>query len=181
MEGPFADPAPLRYAAVIGLILPECSRPQPRPGPRLLLIERSEQLRNHAGQLAFPGGKPEPGDSDLLATALREANEEVGLVREQVTVLGRLEEVPTPSGFMIVPFVGRVEGDWVPRGTSPEVTRVLTPPLSLLAEPSIHRVTDRREWRGRMWELHEYAIGDPPLWGATAAMVRDLLSRMGVS
>ena len=107
-------------------------------------------MRSHAGQLAFPGGKPEPEDRDLLHTALREAEEEVGLDVSSVSVLGRLGEVPTPTGFMIIPFVGRVEGDWVPRRTSPEVHRILTPRLSRLAEPSIHRVTDRRRWRGRV-------------------------------
>lgn len=138
-------------------------------------------LRSHAGQLAFPGGKPEPGDRDLLQTALREAEEEVGLDPSVVNVLGRLGEVPTPTGFMIIPFVGRVEGNWTPRGTSPEVRRILTPRLSRLADPSIHRVTDRRRWRGRVWDLHEYAIADPPLWGATARMVWDLMSRLGVA
>lgn len=177
MHGPLEDPSPLRHAAVLGLILPgEDERPH---SERLLLIERSPELRSHAGQLAFPGGKPEPEDRDLLHTALREAEEEVGLDASRVTVLGRLGEVPTPTGYMIIPFVGRVGGDWRPRSTSPEVRRILTPRLSQLAEPSIHRVTDRRRWRGRTWELHEYAIAEPPLWGATARMVWDLLSRMG--
>lgn len=152
---------------------------EPDLGQRLLLIERSTQLRNHGGQLAFPGGKPEQDDADLLSTALREAEEEVGLDRDAVHVLGRLEEVPTPTGFMIVPFVGRIASDWQPRITSPEVHRVLTPSLARLADPAIHRVTDTRRWRGRTWELHEYAIADPPLWGATARMVWDLLTRMG--
>jgi 8-oxo-dGTP pyrophosphatase MutT (NUDIX family) len=180
------DPAPLRHAAVIGLILPPAAPPDPvsqaarfDDAPRLLLIERAAGLRSHAGQLAFPGGKPEPVDTDLLATALREAREEVGLDPHRVQILGRLDSVPTPSGFMIVPYVGRVDADWTPRCNSSEVRRVLTPSLARLAEPSIHRVTDRRSWRGRVWELHEYAIADPPLWGATARMVWDLLRRLG--
>jgi 8-oxo-dGTP pyrophosphatase MutT (NUDIX family) len=163
----------------LGLILP--GEVDEQHAERLLLIERSAELRSHAGQLAFPGGKPEPEDRDLLQTALREAQEEVGLDPSVVRVLGRLGEVPTPTGYMIIPFVGRVEGAWTPRRTSPEVRRILTPRLSHLAEPSIHRVTDRRRWRGRTWELHEYAIAEPPLWGATARMVWDLLSRMGES
>jgi 8-oxo-dGTP pyrophosphatase MutT (NUDIX family) len=162
----------------LGLILPEVD---PEPGPRLLLIERSAQLSNHAGQIAFPGGKPEAEDRDLVSTALREASEEVGLDAEHVTVLGRLGEVPTPTGFMIIPFVGRVSPGWEPSITSGEVVRILTPSFTQLADPAIHRVTDVREWRGRSWELHEYAISEPRLWGATANMVWDLMSRMGGS
>lgn len=165
----------LRPAAVIGLLL-EGSRW--RDEPSLLLIERSSQLRQHAGQIAFPGGKPEPDDRDLLDTALREAWEEVGLPREHVSVLGRLAPVPTPTGFMIVPFVGRVAVDWEPRRTSPEVERILTPSLRTLMDPAIHRHAGDVEWQGARYSLHEFAIADPPLWGATARMVWDLLERI---
>jgi 8-oxo-dGTP pyrophosphatase MutT (NUDIX family) len=87
------------------------------------LIERSGQLRQHAGQLAFPGGKPEASDRDLLDTALREAWEEVGLPHAAVSVLGRLSPVPTPTGYMIVPYVGRVLGDWQPQRASGQTPR----------------------------------------------------------
>ncbi|NJK32634.1 MAG: CoA pyrophosphatase [Deltaproteobacteria bacterium] len=143
-----------------------------------MLIERSSQLRQHAGQLAFPGGKPEASDRDLLDTALREAEEEVGLPRELVSVIGRLHPVPTPSGFMIVPFVGRVRGDWTPRLASGEVERIVIPRLRTLMDPSVYRTTGRVEWRGFHYDMHEYRIGDPPLWGATARMVWDLLERL---
>ena len=165
----------LRLAAVIGLLL---EGPRWPDEPALLLIERSSKLRQHAGQIAFPGGKPEPGDRDLLDTALREAEEEVGLPREQVSVLGRLAPVPTPTGYMIVPFVGRVRGDWEPRRASPEVERILTPSLRTLLDPAIHRHAGEVEWRGASYSLHEFAIADPPLWGATARMVWDLLERI---
>jgi 8-oxo-dGTP pyrophosphatase MutT (NUDIX family) len=172
---PLSEPGSLRFAAVIGLLLDGLEHPD---DPRLLLIQRSSALRQHAGQIAFPGGKPEPGDRDLLDTALREAEEEVGLPRNRVDVLGRLHPVPTPTGFMIVPFVGRVEGDWQPSEVSPEVGRILTPTLSMLMDPTVHRHTGRVEWQGRHYDMHEYAIGDPPLWGATARMVWDLLDRI---
>lgn len=167
--------AGLRPAAVIALVL-EGARW--RDEPSLLLIERSSQLRQHPGQLAFPGGKPEPGDRDLLDTALREAWEEVGLVREHVRVLGRLAPVPTPTGYMIVPFVGRITVDWEPHRTSPEVERILTPSLRTLLDPAIHRHVGDVEWQGAIHSLHEFAIAEPPLWGATARMVWDLLERI---
>lgn len=169
------EPVGLRFAAVIGLLL---EGPRHLDDPALLLIERSSQLRMHAGQLAFPGGKPEASDRDLLDTALREAEEEVGLVRDQVRVVGRLDPVPTPTGFMIVPFVGRVNSDWEPRKTSPEVARILTPSLRSLLDPAVHRHAGEVDWQGTRYALHEFAIADPPLWGATARMVWDLLERI---
>lgn len=162
----------LRFAAVIGLLLEAGDEPE------LLLIERSSELRQHAGQLAFPGGKPEPGDRDLLDTALREAEEEVGLPRERVRVVGRLAPVPTPTGYMIVPFVGRVVEPWQPRRASGEVERILTPSLRMLMDPQVHVHKGNVEWAGRSYDLHEFRISDPPLWGATARMVWDLLQRI---
>jgi 8-oxo-dGTP pyrophosphatase MutT (NUDIX family) len=164
----------LRLAAVIGVLLEG-----PRwEEPSLLLIERSSMLRQHAGQIAFPGGKPEAGDRDLLDTALREAWEEVALPRERVDVLGRLAPVPTPTGYMIVPFIGCISGDWEPQRASPEVERILTPTMRTLLDPAIHRLAGDVEWKGATYSLHEFAIADPPLWGATARMVWDLLERI---
>jgi 8-oxo-dGTP pyrophosphatase MutT (NUDIX family) len=176
VEAPLPSAGRLRHAAVLGVLMP--GRATHEDGPSLLLIERSGSLRAHAGQLAFPGGKPEPSDPSLVDTALREAEEEVGLVRRDIAVLGRLSAVPTPTGFMIVPYVAWAPRDWQPRRCSPEVHRVLTPTLARLAEPSIHRITGGGVWDGYRYELHEFAIHDPPLWGATARMVWDLLERM---
>lgn len=170
IHAPLGDHGSLRVAAVIALLTPE---------ERLVLIQRSGRLRSHAGQIAFPGGKPEIGDRDLVDTALREAEEEVALDRSVVRVLGRLEPVPTPTGFYIVPFVGRVAGNWAPSVASGEVQRVMTPAVARLADPSIHRITATRKWQGRSYDLHEFAISDPPLWGATARMTWELLARMG--
>ncbi|KIG17301.1 putative nudix hydrolase YeaB [Enhygromyxa salina] len=170
-----ADPGRLRFAAVIGLLV---DRVEVGEEPALLLIERSSTLRQHPGQIAFPGGKVEPGDRDLLDTALREASEEVGLPREQVSVLGRLTPVPTPTGYMIVPFVGRVEGEWQPRRESGEVERILMPSLRTLMDPAIHQLTGSVEWEGQHYDLHQFNIADPPLWGATARMVWDLIERI---
>lgn len=166
------DPGRLRFAAVIGLLLEAGDEPE------LLLIERSGQLRQHAGQLAFPGGKPEPDDRDLLDTALREAEEEVALPRDLVSIVGRLAPVPTPTGYMIVPFVGRVRDPWEPQRASPEVARILRPSLRTLMSPGVHRHAGEVEWEGRRYDMHEFKIAEPPLWGATARMVWDLIDRI---
>jgi 8-oxo-dGTP pyrophosphatase MutT (NUDIX family) len=178
IDAPLPDPGRLRHAAVLAILLPERATAQ-REGTRLVLIERSGSLRSHAGQLAFPGGKPEPGDPSLLDTALREAEEEVVLARRDAGVLGRLSAVPTPTGFMIVPYVAWAPQGWQPTlGASPEVHRILTPTLSLLGDPAVHRITGGGVWDGYRYELHEFAIHEPPLWGATARMVWDLLERL---
>ena len=175
VDAPVLDPSPFRHAAVLAALLPGAT---PDESARLLLIERPGTMRSHAGQLAFPGGKPEPADRDLLDTALREAEEEVGLSRAHVEVLGRLLPVPVPSGFVITAFVGVVTGPWVPRAQDSEVKTILTPTLQQLADPASYRFAGPREWQGQQYSLHEYAIHEPPLWGATARMVHDLLRRM---
>ena len=142
-----------------------------------MLIERSSALRKHAGQIALPGGKPEPGDDTLWRTAVREAEEEVGL-RGHAEVLGRLSPVPTPTGFLIIPFVALAPAHWIPRRASAEVERVLHPSLATLLDPAIHRVTGKVPWGGRLYDMHEFAIAEPPLWGATARMVWDLVERI---
>ena len=171
------DAMGLRWAAVIALVLREA---EDDPEPRLLLIERSASLTVHAGQLAFPGGKPEPHDQSLLETALREATEEVDLPPGETTVLGRLPAVPTPSGYVILPFVGLAPLGWQPRAVSPEVHELVAPSLCRLADPAVHRVVGHRSWRGIHYPLHEYAVHQPPVWGATALMVWELLRRLGL-
>lgn len=174
VDEPVAGLGGLRPAAVVALILPDGGDPQAH---RVVFIERSTQLRAHAGQVAFPGGKPEPGDEDLVATACREASEEVGLVGTP-RIVGRLDPVPTPTGFVIHPFVGWAPDGWVPTITSPEAAQLVTPTLGELADPSVHSITGRGVWRGYRYEMHEYAVHDPPIWGATGRMVWDLLRRI---
>ncbi|MCR9161426.1 MAG: NUDIX hydrolase [Nannocystaceae bacterium] len=145
--------------------------------PDVVLIERAGRMRNHAGQVALPGGKPDEGDAGLIGTALREASEEVGLVPEGTEVLGRLAPVPTPTGFVIWPFVAWAPEGWVPRNTSEaEVAAVLTPPLSHLA--ANYTSEGRGVWQGFEYEMHSFAVHDPPVWGATARIMHDLLERI---
>lgn len=148
---------------------------------RLLLTERSSRLRNHAGQISFPGGKPDPEDPDLAFTALREAAEEVDLPPRRATLLGRLPPVPTPTGYLIHPYVARIDGPFEPRIASPaEVAKILLPDVATLADPAVYVDQGTREWRGFRYRMHAFRIADPPLWGATARMVYQLLERMGV-
>lgn len=141
------------------------------PEERLILIKRPDTMPTHAGHIAFPGGRPDPGDDGPAGTALREAHEEVGIAPDEVEILGYLPPIDTVSfRLMVVPVVGRLERP--PRLTpSPrEVVRIHTPTLDELAQEG--------RWRFEDWNGHEvwfYDLDGDVLWGATARMVRRLL------
>lgn len=138
---------------------------------RVLLIKRPDTMPTHAGHIAFPGGRPDPGDRDPIHTALREAHEEVGLPEESVEILGFLPVIDTVEFPILVhPIVGLFDRE-VPLQPSPrEVIRLHTPRLSDLAEP------DR--WVFEVWRDHRvwfFDLDGDMLWGATARMVRGLV------
>lgn len=139
------------------------------PDPRLLLTVRAPGMRTHAGQIAFPGGRLDSGETPVQA-ALREAEEEVGLARARVQVLGELDDVYSPQGFHVVPVLARAD---FPRdfALSPEVARVLLPSLSELRAltPQPMQVGERRLWR-YPWRGHD-------IWGMTAFVVHELVQR----
>ncbi|WP_316669481.1 CoA pyrophosphatase [uncultured Propionibacterium sp.] len=146
------------------------------PDPSLVYTERAAGLRNHGGQLSFPGGRAERVDDDAVATALREANEEIGLDADAVHVLGAMPAVSlSVTGFDVVPVVGWWRADAVLAPGDPhEVASIRTWPVSVLADPA-GRVSARRAGRtiGPAWRL-----GELFLWGFTA-LLTDLLLRIG--
>ncbi len=143
--------------------------------PHVLLTRRRSDLRLHAGQLSFPGGRVDPGDPDSLATALRETQEEIGLDPARVDVLGRLSEtLVVVTGFRLTPWVGSVPYPYPYVAAPGEVDEILHVPLSELARPGAHR-TERREVHGMWHELHFYALGRETVWGATARVLTELL------
>lgn len=143
----------------------------PRGDVRLVLTKRPLTMPTHAGHLAFPGGRPDPGDDGPVDTALREAEEEVGIRRETVEVLGFLPPVDTVEfDLLVVPVVGRLSGVPELRPDPREVDKILTPRLAELADEGGWRSEKRR---GRtVWF---YELEGEILWGATARMVRGLL------
>lgn len=141
----------------------------------ITLIERSASLPTHPGQIAFPGGTYNPAhDADLLATALREAEEEIGLPALAVTILGALPERQTyTSRFRIQPFVGRIDAQQRLVADPNEVAAVLTIPLDRFRNP---RERLPREHQGRRFELPCVRIGERSVWGATLDVIDDLLT-----
>ncbi len=146
--------------------------------PRLVLTVRNDSLQAHAGQVAFPGGGTDPADGDALTTALRESEEEIGLDRRLVTPLGYLDRFETISGFCITPVVARIDISARLYPSPDEVSEVFEVPLSFLLEPAnLRRYT--MEFRGQHRPMVEFIHGGHRIWGATAAMLYNLLERMG--
>jgi 8-oxo-dGTP pyrophosphatase MutT (NUDIX family) len=144
----------------------------------LIFTERSRDLSRHRGEIAFPGGMQDPGDPSLAATALREANEEIGLDSAHVTILGALSPVFTVvSNFLVVPQVGMVEGtlaEIAPHINPAEVAGIIDAPLAALADSAIYH---SEEWSrgGAAHTVHFFAFGPYTIWGATARILVDLL------
>jgi len=145
-------------------------------GPHVVLTRRRADLRRHAGEISFPGGRRDAEDADLLDTALREAEEEIGLPRAQVRLLGELPPTSTfATGYVIHPFVGVIPGglDWRP--SAREVDAVLELPLEALRSG---RTRTRLERRGISFETDAYVVEGHLIWGATARILEELLQQL---
>lgn len=142
-------------------------------GMTVLLTQRTAHLRDHAGQVSFPGGRCETEDPTPVATALREAEEEVGLVPAQVEVLGRLPEYLTSTGFRVVPVVGLVHPPLNLRLDDFEVAEVFEPPLGFLLDPANHQ-RHQVEYQGALREYWAMPWKGYYIWGATAGMLVSL-------
>lgn len=145
--------------------------------PSVWLTKRSSALKHHPGQIAFPGGKVDDADDGVIGAALREAEEEIGLPRNQVEVLGTMPAHETVTGFSAVPVVACVSGAFVPRPEPGEVAEAFLVPLSHLADAANYSVQGRR-WRGMRREYFAVPWGPYYIWGATARMLRGLADRM---
>jgi len=145
----------------------------------VVLTRRASHLKHHAGQVCFPGGKVDTGDASPLATALREAREEIGLMADQVEVLGTLDPYHTSTGFRVTPFVGLVAPAWRPVADPNEVEEVFETPLDFLMDPANHQ-RHHREWQGARRYFYAMPWGEHYIWGATAGMLRGLSDRLAM-
>ncbi|HVI99292.1 MAG TPA: CoA pyrophosphatase [Sphingomonas sp.] len=148
-----------------------------RAEPGVILTQRTDTLSRHAGQIAFPGGRVDPGDADVVAAALREAEEEIGLPPARVTVIGPADRYRTITGFEVTPIVGVVPPDLPLVPHEAEVAEVFEVPLAFLLDEANH-VEASVEWQGRDRHYYEISWDGHRIWGATAAMIVNLSRRL---
>ena len=148
-----------------------------RSEPTVLLTLRTAELASHAGQVAFPGGKIDPGDKSPVAAALREASEEIGLAPTLIEPIGYLDLYLTFSGFRILPTVARVKPEFTLTLNPWEVTETFEVPLQFLMTPANHQ-RRTRDWQGIARDYYAMPFENRYIWGITAGIVRNLYERV---
>jgi len=143
----------------------------------VILTTRSARLKHHPGQVAFPGGRQDPEDATLAETALRETEEEIGLGRNSVEILGELATHETVTAYRVTPFLALVDAAAPLRPEAGEVAEVFRVPLEHLADPA-HYAIEARRWQGRWRRYYTVPWGPYYIWGATARMLRALAERL---
>jgi 8-oxo-dGTP pyrophosphatase MutT (NUDIX family) len=173
LDGLTIDPqtvAAARPAAVLAPIIP---RPE---GLTVLLTLRAAHLRSHSGQVAFPGGKIDAGETPG-ETALREAREEIGLASNLVEPLGWLDPYLTGTGYRVTALVALIDPAFAPTRNPDEVADVFETPFAFLMDAANHRL-EERQWRGRTRKFYAMPHGERYIWGVTAGILRNLYERL---
>lgn len=148
---------------------------QNRNNPEMILTRRSQKLNVHSGQVAFPGGKQDGSDGSLLATALRETEEEIGLAPGRVEVVGQLDQVISRYGFVVTPFVGLIPEDAPMQANPDEIESIFRVPLSFFIDgptPDIDELSFR-DWK---LKVPRWLFGDYVIWGLTAMVIANMLN-----
>ncbi|WP_164661470.1 CoA pyrophosphatase [Tropicibacter sp. Alg240-R139] len=145
--------------------------------PRIILTKRSSALKHHPGQIAFPGGKQDEGDADVTATAVREAQEEIGLPRALPRILGHLPSHETVTSFTVTPVIAILDDSFDVIAEPGEVDEVFSVPFDHLMRLENYAVESRR-WQGQQRYYYTVPFGPYYIWGATARMLRGLAARM---
>ncbi len=165
------DMSGLRNAAVLIAVTD-------RPDPGVIFVQRPNHMRNHPGQVAFPGGKIDPADKDEIDAALREANEEVALERDHVDIIGLTDRFQSGSGYDIQPVLGVIPPDLPFIPDPSEVESWFEAPLEFVLDPK-NRTIHEGTWNGRRRHYYEMFWQDYRIWGITAGILNNLGKRLG--
>lgn len=168
--------SPLKSAAVLIALVNDTDEMN-NSGLQVLLTKRASHLKHHPSQVSFPGGKVEPTDKNLIHTALREAQEEIGLSPEEVTIIGQLPNYEVISGFQVTPIVAVIESPQYYQKDANEVDEIFQVPLQHFLQPENHRSINFYR-NGQHHNVHFYPYKHYNIWGATAAMLKDLVDHI---
>jgi len=146
--------------------------------PTVLFTQRTPHLAQHSGQVSFPGGRAEAADASLVATALRETHEETGITPDFVSVAGFLDPYETGTGFAILPVIGLLRAGFSLMPNPAEVAEIFEVPLAFLLDPA-NRERRSAEWQGRRREFYAFTYDGHYIWGATAAILVNLIETLG--
>ena len=148
-----------------------------REEPALLLTERASHLRQHSGQIAFPGGRVDPTDASILEAAYREAEEEIGLSARFIGPLGYLDAYLSTTNYLVIPVVAQVSPSYTLNLNPHEVADTFEVPLAFLMDPAHHELHSR-EWKGRLRRYYAMPYQERYIWGVTAGIIRNLYERL---
>jgi 8-oxo-dGTP pyrophosphatase MutT (NUDIX family) len=166
---PYSDGTPAPAAVLVAIT--------DRSEPGVILTRRTDTMRRHPGQVAFPGGRIDPEDRDAAAAALREAEEEIALPRDAVEVIGPADLYLTVTGYSVTPVIGVIAPDLDYHPNEAEVADVFEVPLAFVLDPA-NQVQASAEWQGRTRTYYEINWQNRRIWGATAAMMVNLSRRL---
>lgn len=162
---------PLKQAAVLIPLVPRDNT------FNVVFTRRARHLKHHPGQVAFPGGRYEPQDVDLIATAIRETKEETGILCSRNHILGQLPSLPTISGYMVTPFLSTIPEDYRPALDPNEVDDLFEVPIEYLLNP-VNMHTEKITINGMKHNIYAIPYSDYSIWGATAQMIRLLSNQL---
>jgi 8-oxo-dGTP pyrophosphatase MutT (NUDIX family) len=145
--------------------------------PHFLLTKRTQDVEHHKGQVSFPGGAVDSRDRNIVATALRETEEEIGLMSDRVKIIGVFDDITIPTGFLVTPVIGYISSIPILKLSATEVESVIEVPFSFFLEPKNKEVVKMMHG-GEIRDVYSFTFGEYKIWGGTAFIIDSLLNKL---